>query len=200
MQVSYSKTQFHINNSNRRVIASQSHTTSSSHIQLGQVPSRILKLQRREVLLMFSKNAGVRDSNEAEILTILKAFRLFYICYTGVLMVENGFSNVVRWVLSRKAILQKSHFHFNEVRKLQPISVCPSIARLDLQILFRISQMSEGLRDYLLGWVQFCNQSWVWHNTLVSLPSSLLVFGFSIFVFGIFLNRVFSLLVKKVVK
>lgn len=42
-----------------------------------------------EFLLMFSKKVGVCDCNEAEVLAILEALRLFSRCYHGRLVVES---------------------------------------------------------------------------------------------------------------
>ena len=51
---------------------------------------------------MFSKHVGVRDSNEAEVLEILKALRLFSTNFGDALIVESDSSNAIFWVSNGK--------------------------------------------------------------------------------------------------
>ena len=50
---------------------------------------------------MFSKSVGIRDSNEAEVLTILETLRIFVASFHGPLLVESESSNAVGWLLKR---------------------------------------------------------------------------------------------------
>ncbi|XXG71925.1 hypothetical protein AAC387_Pa07g1141 [Persea americana] len=61
-------------------------------------PTRIggvLRNCKDEVLLMFSKNMGTCDSNEAEVLAILEGLKLFARRYIGALVVESD-SSILR--------------------------------------------------------------------------------------------------------
>lgn len=51
---------------------------------------------------MFSKHVGIRYSNEAEVLVILEALRIFCPTYQQHLIVESNSLNVVSWVNSFK--------------------------------------------------------------------------------------------------
>ena len=61
----------------------------------------VLRSSNGEVLLLFSKNVGVCDSNEAEVLVILEDLR-FFRSFDGRLLVESDSSNAVVWVSNRK--------------------------------------------------------------------------------------------------
>ena len=67
---------------------------------------------------MFSKNVGICDSNEAEVLAILEGLRLFARTYIGSLLVESDSSNAITWVSNKKDFPWKFQFHFNEIREL----------------------------------------------------------------------------------
>lgn len=53
----------------------------------------VLRNSKGEVLLLFSKNVGVCNSKEAEVLVILEALRMFSERYHGRLVVESDSSN-----------------------------------------------------------------------------------------------------------
>ena len=55
----------------------------------------VLQNSKGEVLFMFSKHVGVCNSNEAEVLAILKTLRCFSRRFQGNLMVESGSSNAI---------------------------------------------------------------------------------------------------------
>ena len=50
------------------------------------------------VLFMFSKFVGVSESNEAEVLSILEALKIFYSTFKETLIVESDSSNAISWV------------------------------------------------------------------------------------------------------
>lgn len=55
----------------------------------------MLRNSKDKVLLLFSKNIGVCDSNEADVLAILEAPRMFSGRYHGRAMVESDSSNTI---------------------------------------------------------------------------------------------------------
>ena len=55
----------------------------------------VLRNNNGETLLIFSKNVGVCDSNEAKLLAILESLKLFSKGFGGRLLVENNSSNAV---------------------------------------------------------------------------------------------------------
>lgn len=55
----------------------------------------ILRNDKGEVLLMFSKHVSVRDSNEVEALAIFEALWCFSIYFQDTLIVENDSSNTI---------------------------------------------------------------------------------------------------------
>lgn len=67
---------------------------------------------------MFSKRVGVCDSNDAEVLAILEALKLFSGNYGGALILASDSSNAITWVSNRKAIPWKFQFYFNDTREL----------------------------------------------------------------------------------
>ena len=69
----------------------------------------MLRNDKGEVLLMFSKHVGVRDSNKVELLAILEALRCFSRFFHGSFIVESDSSNVISWVSKRKVTLWKFH-------------------------------------------------------------------------------------------
>lgn len=63
-------------------------------------------------MFIFFKNVGIIDSNEVEILAILKAIRIFLSYFIRNLRMESKFSsNAFSWVSSSYQSLWKFHFH-----------------------------------------------------------------------------------------
>lgn len=64
--------------------------------KLGQAGiGRVLQDDKGVVLAMFPKAVGVKDSNEAELLAILEALRLFIASFQGRLVVETYSLNAI---------------------------------------------------------------------------------------------------------
>ena len=66
------------------------------------------------MLFMFSKNVGIKESNEAEVLAILEALRIFSSTFKESLIVESDSSNAIRWVSKVEGVL--GDFNFISVR------------------------------------------------------------------------------------
>lgn len=77
--------------------------------------SGVLHNSKGEVLLMFSKPIGIRDSNEVEVLAISEALCIFSGSFQDKLIVESNSSNVVGWVPQIGSKPWKFHFYFNEI-------------------------------------------------------------------------------------
>ena len=78
----------------------------------------VLRNSNGDVLFMFSKNVGICDSNEADVLAILEALYYFKRYFHGALILESGPSNAIAWVSNRKINPWKLQFLFNEIRVL----------------------------------------------------------------------------------
>ena len=76
------------------------------------------------MLLMFSRNVGVCDLNEAEVLSILKGLGLFSRSYVGALIVESDSFDAIAWVSNRKEYLWEFQFHLNEIMELSATVTC----------------------------------------------------------------------------
>lgn len=76
---------------------------------------------------MFSKNIGIKDYSEAEVLAILEALHLFRSNFHGNLVVEIDSTNAISWVSSSSLIPWRFHFFFNEIKALASF----------LQVVFR---------------------------------------------------------------
>lgn len=50
------------------------------------------------ILCMFSKGTRIKDSNEAEVLAILEALRIFPHHFQAIIIVESNSSNAISWV------------------------------------------------------------------------------------------------------
>ena len=83
----------------------------------------VLRNDKGEVLLMFSKSVGIRDSNEAESLAILEALRIFSTSFHGPLLVESDSTNAVGWLLKPDSRPWNFQFHFNEMKKISSLVV-----------------------------------------------------------------------------
>lgn len=71
-----------------------------------------------EAVLMLSKNVDVKEFNEAEVMEILEALRLFSCSFRARLIVESDSGNVVQWVSNIVTRPWRFHFHFNEIKEL----------------------------------------------------------------------------------
>ncbi|XXG58395.1 hypothetical protein AAC387_Pa04g0713 [Persea americana] len=69
------------------------------------------------VLLMFSKNVGIKEPNETKVLAILEALRLFFSSFREELLMESDSSNAVSWISSNEG-LWRFHFLFAEIKSL----------------------------------------------------------------------------------
>lgn len=79
----------------------------------------VLRNDSSEVLLMFSINVGIRDSNEAQVLAIFGSFFEFLSASLhGLLLVESDTSTAVAWLLKCDFRPWKFQFHFNESKEL----------------------------------------------------------------------------------
>ena len=62
----------------------------------------ILRNYKGEVLFMFSKYIGIKDSNEAEVLAILEALRIFVSNNFHSIVVESDSLNAISWTFCLK--------------------------------------------------------------------------------------------------
>lgn len=69
---------------------------------LGGIGEEMLN-DKEEVLCLFSKGVGVKDCNEAEVLTILEALRIFPHSFYERLIVDSDSSNATSWMTIGKA-------------------------------------------------------------------------------------------------
>lgn len=57
--------------------------------------SAVLRIHRRNVLMMVSKNTGVKNSHEAEVIAILEALRMLASFFCDKLIVESDSANAI---------------------------------------------------------------------------------------------------------
>lgn len=68
----------------------------ATKVKLGLVGiGGVLCIRRRDVMLMFSRDVGIRDSNEVESLKFLEALWLFSTCFHGMLVMESDSYNAI---------------------------------------------------------------------------------------------------------
>lgn len=68
----------------------------ATRVKLGLVGIGVVLCNRRkDVMLVFSKEVGIRDSNEVDSLKILEALWLFSTCFHGMLVMESDSSNAI---------------------------------------------------------------------------------------------------------
>lgn len=60
----------------------------------------VLRNCKDDILFLFSKNVGINESNEVEVLARLEALWLFSLSFQTKLIVESDSDNVVMWVSS----------------------------------------------------------------------------------------------------
>lgn len=70
----------------------------------------VLRNHNGEVLLMFSKYVGTKESNEVEVMGML-VVQIFLGFFKGKLIMESGLANVVMWVLHLGPDLWRSQFY-----------------------------------------------------------------------------------------
>lgn len=75
----------------------------------------VLRNSRGEVLISFSKSIGDGDSNEAEVLAILEALRIYLGSLDKSLIMENDTSNAISWVLQTAGVPWKFGYILNEI-------------------------------------------------------------------------------------
>lgn len=87
---------------------------------------------------MFSNGIGVRDSNEAEVLAILKAMRIFSSSFQGCLIMESDSSSSMSWVSHTESRPWKLHSCFNKIMSFFLDSMRSFIMWLDQLIVLRM--------------------------------------------------------------
>lgn len=75
----------------------------------------VLRDHKEDVLLIFSNNEGLQESNEIKVLAILEALRLLFSSFHEQLLVESDFSNAISWISSKEGPW-KFHFLFLEIK------------------------------------------------------------------------------------
>ena len=78
---------------------------------------------------MFSKSVGIRNFNEAEVIAILEALRIFSASFHGPLLVESDSANVVGWLLSVILVPGSSNFTSMRSRNFPPLWLSPLVMR-----------------------------------------------------------------------
>ena len=78
----------------------------------------VLRNGKGEVLFMFSKNVGIKESNEAKVLAILEALRIFSFTLKENLIVESDSSNAIRWVSKVERGPWRFQYYLNEIKAL----------------------------------------------------------------------------------
>lgn len=85
----------------------------------------VLRNSNGEVLLFFSKNVGVKESNEDKVLVILEALQLFSHHLLAKLIVESDSTNAVMWASHFNSRPRRFQFLFNEIIELSSsLDVC----------------------------------------------------------------------------
>ena len=69
-------------------------------------------------LLSFSSYIGVKDSNEAEILAIHEALKLYKVSFNHPLIVESDSLNAISWVTNLAKGPWRFYFYLNEIKSL----------------------------------------------------------------------------------
>lgn len=69
-------------------------------------------------MLLFYKNVGVKESNDAKVLTMLEAPHLFLRYYQVKLIVECDSANAVMWASYYNSRPWRLQFLFNEIKEL----------------------------------------------------------------------------------
>ena len=77
----------------------------------------VLRNHEGFIFLSFSSFIRVKDSNEAEVLAILEALRLFRVSFRQPLIVESDFLDAFFWVMNSAMGLWRFHF-FSEIKFL----------------------------------------------------------------------------------
>lgn len=75
----------------------------------------VLLNNKGDVLFMFSKHADLRESNEVDMLSTLKALMIFLYSFHGRVIVENDSTNAISWLTSMEEGRWKLNFYFNEI-------------------------------------------------------------------------------------
>ena len=131
-------------------------------------PARIGGVLRNhigELLYMFSKNVGIKDSYEAEILAILEALRNYHCPFQYPPVVESDSMNAVYWARSFRGPW-KMQFYFNEIKtrmmgnsiSFQHISrstngTAYSLAKQGVDRLCDLSAMTVLFFGFGFGWL-----------------------------------------------
>ena len=81
---------------------------------------------------------GIKDCNEAEVMAVLEALRIYHTLFQHFLIVERDSARAISWVESLRGPW-KTQFLLNEIRHL--IS--------DTQVTFHINRSTNGMADSL---------------------------------------------------
>lgn len=110
-----------------------------------------LRNQNGEALYIISKHDEIKDSNQAEVLAILEAVRIYSSSFLNSLIVKSDLANTISWVNSLRGPW-KIQFLFNEIHHLM------SLIRVSFQ---HISRPANGMADCLAkqGVESSCNLS-----------------------------------------
>lgn len=71
---------------------------------------RVLSNHKEDVLYMFLKNVGIKDSNDVEVLVILEALMIYVWLFRGRLLVESDSANAIHLISKVEGGLWKLHF------------------------------------------------------------------------------------------
>lgn len=75
----------------------------------------VLRYNKGDVLLLFSKKVELKESNEAKVMAILEAFRLFISSFQAGLIIESDSSNSIGWISSYEGHW-KFHFLLSDIK------------------------------------------------------------------------------------
>lgn len=83
-----------------------------------------LREDKGDVLLIFSKNVGVKESNKTEVMAILEVLQLFF-SFPDRLIVESDSSNTISWISFMEGPW-RFHFLFSEIKFLSSLGLVES--------------------------------------------------------------------------
>ena len=110
--------------------------------------------------MVFSKNVGAVESNEAEVLAILKALQLYVANYNDSLVVESDLVNAIHWGSPSRA------FRGGSSISLMRSSLHPYIFKFSLRMLgswqmhLLILWPGKGWTDLFYLLLAFCDVFW----------------------------------------
>ena len=78
----------------------------------------VLRNYKGDVLYMFSKNVGNKDSNKADVIAILEALKVFVQLFRVSSVVESDSANAIHWVSNLDGSPWKFHFLLSKIKAL----------------------------------------------------------------------------------